>query len=360
MKKTMLCLGLMFLGAFTYAQNGLDSVILETYYISNAADAAASIGTLPVGSTTYRLYVAMKPGYKFQALYGVQAPLHELKLTTTTTFFNNEHRGATTPSYTKTQAKGNSVMLDSWFSVGAACAGQIGVLKSTDDGVATVVNSDGILQNNDPQAGISVMTQDGMIAGSPQAVSFVGLTTELNVFDATSQQGNSFSTTNGSIASLNGSTGPDAANRVLIVQFTTDGNFCYELNIQIMHDSSGYQVTESYVAKNPTGHEISLPSLMGCVTTFPTGIKNLNSSNQLLNIYPNPTVDAIAFEVASSTQNSSYTIYSIEWKEILHKELPAVTQKHTEKLDMSSFVNGMYILEVSQDGVIAHKQFIKN
>ena len=118
MKKIMLSLGLLvFISAFAKAQ-GLENVIVERYYVSDANDAAGSSGALPVGSVTYRIYADMLPGYKFQAIYGI--PAHTLKLTTSTSFFNNEDRGATTPSYTKLQAKANTVMLDSWFSVGAA------------------------------------------------------------------------------------------------------------------------------------------------------------------------------------------------------------------------------------------------
>lgn len=266
MKKIISGLCLLFIAAFARAQ-GLEGVIVEKYYVSNAADAAGSVGALPAGSVTYRIYVDMAPNYKFQALYGNQfaggTVQHLLTLTTSTSFFNNEDRGATTPTYTKAQAAGNTVMLDSWFSVGAACSGQFGIPKSEDNGVANVVNSNGILQNNDPLAGIPLTTQDGLIAGTPQAVTFVGLTTELDVFDATSNVGNSFSTQNGSIASLIGSSGPIAAtNRVLIGQFTTDGVFHYELNVQLGTPTGG---VETYVAQNALAGETLFPALMGTI-----------------------------------------------------------------------------------------------
>ena len=82
------------LSGSAYAQNGLEGVVVEKYYVSNAADAAGSIGVLPVGSVTYRVYADLLPGYKFQAIYGVST--HTLKINTSTTFFNNEDRGATT------------------------------------------------------------------------------------------------------------------------------------------------------------------------------------------------------------------------------------------------------------------------
>jgi hypothetical protein len=261
MKKLILGLGLCLIGFFAQAQNGLEQLIVEKYYVANAADAAGSLGTLPLGSVTYRIYADMLPGYKFQMAYGSAS--HNLLINTTTSFFNNEDRGATTPTYTKAQASQNTVMLDSWVSVGSGCSGgNMGVLKSEDDGVATVVNANGLLQNTDPSIGMPLTVQDGLIAGAAQSVTFVGISAaQLAVFDATSQYGNSFSVTNGSWASLStGVPGPTASNRVLIAQMTTDGVFHYEVNIQIKTPSGDI---EKYVTSNPLTSEITIPSLVG-------------------------------------------------------------------------------------------------
>lgn len=267
-KKILSSLGLVCMGVFAHAQ-GLENVVVEKYYVSDANDAAGSEGVLPVGSVTYRIFLDLAPGYKFQALYGSPVSpntgFHELKLNTTTSFFNNEDRGATTPNgISVTNVRRNTVMLDSWFSVGATANGKVGVVKTDDtDGALANSSSPQVLQNADASAGIPIKTQDGMITGTAEAVTFVGLTTELDVFDATSQAGNSFLTSNGAISALNGATGPTAANRVLIGQFTTDGTFCYELNIQIGTPSGG---TENYVSKNADASkgEILFPALMGC------------------------------------------------------------------------------------------------
>ena len=260
MKKLFLGLGLALMCVFAQAQNGLKNIVVEKYYISTSADAAKSQGTLPVGSTTYRIYVEMKHGYKFQMAYGNSS--HTLFLKTTTTFFNNEDRGATTPTMTKAQDAANTNMLDSWLSVGAACVGNFGVMKSDDNGTSNVVNSDGILQNNASAMGIPLTTQDGLLAGSPEAVTFVGInpSSDLSMFDATSQAGSYFSTTNGAWASLNGSVGPTASNRILIAQITTDGIFSYQLNIQLGDSVGG---TQKFVASNPQSGELTIPSLTG-------------------------------------------------------------------------------------------------
>ncbi|MCX6295469.1 MAG: PKD domain-containing protein [Bacteroidetes bacterium] len=258
-KNITLSLLLALTGGVGFAQNGLEGVFVEKYYVSNAADATGSIGTLPVGSVTYRVYADMLPGYKFQALYGV--PGHTMNINTSTLFFNNEDRGNTTPNgIASTYLKTNSVAIDSWFSVGAAGTGQMGIPKTEDDGVANQIAGNTMLLNADAYSGIPLTTQDGIVAGSPIAVTFVGLTTELNVFDATSNVGSSFTTSNGSIAALGGSVGPvPATNKVLIGQFTTDGTFHFQLNIQIGTPTSG---TQNYVATSPVGSEIAIPSLV--------------------------------------------------------------------------------------------------
>lgn len=283
---------LVILSKYTCAQNGLEKIIVEKYYVSDAADATASIGVLPVGSVTYRIFADMLPGYKFQAIYGVVG--HEFRIETNTSFFNNEDRGKKIPSYTKVGAKDNTVMLDTWLSIGAGCLGNYGVLKSEDNGVLTVVNNDGILQNNDPSAGIPLTLQDGLLSGIPEEevalVGFDGNFTALQLFDSASSVGNLFTTFDASIASLNGSVGPTASNRVLIAQLTTDGLLSFELNIQIGTPSGSVQ---NFVAKNPVGNEIQLPSL-----TFNPVLLNLKAFIQGFYIgggLMNPVIDPTNF-----------------------------------------------------------------
>ncbi len=258
MKKLVVALGFVTLQFLGFSQNGLEKIIVEKYYVSTSADSIGSIGILPVGSTTYRVYVDMLPGYRFQALYGNSD--HALKINTSTAFFNNEDRGATTANaIANTKLKTNTVALDSWFSVGASAAGQFGVLKSEDNGAANLLTLNSLLKNNAAAMGIPLTTQDGNQAGSPEAVTFVGIDPTGGIFDASSLQGNAFQTKDGAISALSGAVGPTAENRILIGQFTTNGVFTFELNIQIGTPTPG--VSEKYVASNPLTGEITIPSL---------------------------------------------------------------------------------------------------
>ena len=94
MKKSRIIfgLGLALISGFAQAQNGLENIIVEKYYIANTADVNSSGGKLLPNSVTYRVYVDMAPNYKLQAVYGDVN--HALKFTTSTSFFNSEDRGS--------------------------------------------------------------------------------------------------------------------------------------------------------------------------------------------------------------------------------------------------------------------------
>ncbi len=260
MKKYLIGLCLLLSGTFVKSQ-GLEGIVVEKFYVSNAADGTGSVGTLPTGSVTWRFYVDMAPGYIFQAAYGDGN--HLLRFQTSTTFFNNEDRGSTNANAIGFNfIDDNTVMLDSYLSAGATCSNRLGVLKSEDDAVGQVVNSNGLLQHADPSAGIPLTSRDGQTgtAGTPSAFTELGLPSALSVLDATSGAGSILSTNNGSWASLAGASGPTATNRVLIAQITTDGVLQFELNVQIR---SALNVVENYVASSPVGTEQLFAGLSG-------------------------------------------------------------------------------------------------
>ena len=269
MKKSRIIfgLGLALISGFAQAQNGLENIIVEKYYIANAADVAASGGKLAPNSVTYRVYVDMLTGYKFQALYGDAA--HALKVTSSTTFFNSPTAGGSSfipNAYDPTVLGSGSgqdylLALDSWFSIGAAADGFAGVMKAEDtDGASNILSPNTLLRNNAVKMGIPLYTQDGYFADATvQTPSFAGINLANGIFHK-APAGGSFISTNGAIASQTGVTGPTATNRVLIGQFTTDGVFRFELNIQIGTPTPG--VSQKYVSSNPQAGELTIPSLI--------------------------------------------------------------------------------------------------
>lgn len=354
-----LSISFMFLSNILYSQNGLENVIIEKYYISNAADSIGSVGVLPVGSVTYRIYVDMQQGYKFQMAYGNST--HPLSITTSTSFFNNEDRGATSPTYTKAQAKNNTVMLDSWLTAGAACVGNFGVLKTDDDGVSNVVNGDGILLNNDPNAGIPLTQQDGFLAGTPGTFGTIGIDNEIAVFDATSQLGGSFTTTNGAWYCLAGAVGADTvANKLLIAQLTTNGKLHLKLNIQLGTPSGG---TELYVADNPTGTEFMRPFLSYISDTVYTSIPE-KAEAQTISIYPNPSKGIFTLNIVntqqSNSKNDNYSIYNVLGNKVFSKKISANQNNYFENIDLENLCNGIYFIEITLNGITTSRKLIKN
>jgi len=233
---------------------GLEDVIIETYYISDADDATDTDGgSLTEGSTTYRIYMDLAPGYELQAVYGNSN--HELRVETSTLFFNNVDRGEQTGNFIPdSRIDENTVALDSWVGMSGATTTRLGVLKSEDVNGSLVggVNNDGgsngiaggLLANNDPLAGIALTTSDGLISGTVPAVTVVGL--NLGVFDNVNA-GPVFSSNGGAWSVLEGVQGPTSTNRVLVAQITTDGSLSFDLNVQLGTPAGG---TEKYVASN--------------------------------------------------------------------------------------------------------------
>lgn len=344
-----------------HAQNGLEKIIVEKFYISNANDSKVNDvgGVLPVGSVTYRVYVDMLKGYKFQSCYGTEIPERRLTIATTTKFFNNEDRGARFPTFNKNSLRQNTLMLDSWLSVGAGCAGHFGVPKYLDDGENTVANADGVLLNADPEAGISLVQQDGLLVGQPQPVIAAGIEDQLALLDDNNEATTGILTTiNGLWGAAGGSRGADTTeNIVLIGQFTTDGEFSFELNIQLGTPELGG--VEQYVAKNPEGLERTIPSL-----TYP----NISSTSEMFEIktldfqiYPNPSNDRITFYMENITSvKNYYKIYDVFGALVDSGKLTVNSGSIEQTVDVSYLPNNIYLVQVALDGVIKTSKFIKS
>ena len=344
MKRIYLVALMLITGFVSKAQNGLENVVVETYYISNANDASADLdgGVLPVGSVTYRIYADLLQGYKFQAAYGV--PGHDLKIATTTLFWNNEDRGSTSPTFSKTNAVRNTVMLDSWLSVGAACNGNFGIMKSMDDGLNNAVNnySPQVLQNNDPAMGIPLTVQDGFFAGLPEAVTAVGISNEITVFDNLNDGTNGplFMTNNGSWASLNGSTGPNPIdNKVLIAQITTNGTLSFELNI-------------------PVTGEISIPSLT--YTSPSIGIFTPTTKNLSFSAFPNPVENNLFINTSNiKSEEVVYSIFDLTGKMVANGLFAVNAQNNIQQIEVDKLNTGLYFIELSVNGISSTQKFIK-
>ncbi len=229
-------------GQFTTPDpSGFEGLIVEPYYVADEADAANSDGGpgLVAGAKVYRVYADMLPGYKLITVGGF--PEFPMSIGTSTTFFNNEDRGESWGrSIPANNLDDNTVAIDSWLTFGAASNQHWGVLKSEDsDGsiVGGINNNDGLIVNDAAWAGTALTEADGLFSTGTPPPQLVFLGDAPTCFDPGGS--NTYTNDNFAWSILGGEAGPTPENRVLIGQFTTDGefSFCLNLTVKIPEDS---------------------------------------------------------------------------------------------------------------------------
>lgn len=377
MKKITLLLAFVSIVSLSKSQ-GLQAVIVEKYYSTNAADSInasnnSSVTDLRSGSITYRVFIDMAPGYKFIQLFGNEDALanviHPLVIKTTTNFYNDPNNGQIFPQgNTVNNTKKNTTLIDSWLSVGGVCAGKMGVLK-TEDSDGSIGNSNGILTNNPGGLfGVAINSvvsgaQDGLMPGSPLTPNALGLGNSTDLFDQTA--GNTFSVTNGAIAALGGAVGVTPSNMILLGQFTTNGVLSFSLNVQISNTLTN--VAEVYVPNNVQTGETLFPSLIyssaNTGTNVGVGIEVLSFTSEVpvLSVFPNPSEGFFTIDVTNVNESASnsYSIHDITGRLVFSKNLGKAPSRFTETLNLSDFKTGIYFVTVSLDGVAYTRKIVK-
>jgi len=230
MKKIIL-LFIVFIQTLCVFSQGLEDVIVEEIPVSAAA--IAKDPNLNVNSVTYRVYIDMAPNYELQAVFALEN--QPVKFTTTTKFYNSGTFGATFGKdiLAAIFPLDASLPFDSYVTIDAATNTSLGILRSED-------NTDG--------------TVDGLIAGTALATQVI--TNDMNYSDVFNQlplAGN-FSSETAIYSVIGGEQGPTSTNRVLIGQFTTDGDFSFEINVQMRIVGEGE--FEQWVSNNPVEDQI--------------------------------------------------------------------------------------------------------
>ena len=268
MKFLSLFSALFLLTGLSVSAQGLEGVIVERYYETDAADETnaidnGSVVPLPAGSVVYRVFVDMADGYKFSQIYGTAE--HPLTVNATADFYNDPSYGVTVNPATisANNIRKHTALIDSWFTTGGASNSKVGVLKIEDtDG--SVGNQHNVLANNAGGCyGVPINgtnAQDGMTPNSPTTYlvpNSLGVGGALEALDQT--PGNSILIDGGAIAALGGIVGPTASNRVMIAQFTVNGDITFALNVQLVNALTG--AAENYVSSNPIAGELTHPTL---------------------------------------------------------------------------------------------------
>jgi hypothetical protein len=279
---------------------------------------------------------------------------HPFKVSTTTAFYNDPNYGVSLYNGTSVNnTKKNTQLIDSYFTVGGVAAGLMGVLK-TEDTDGSIGNNQGVLANADATAGIpinGVGAQDGLLPGTPIVPNVLGITSELDIFDQTA--GNTFQTNNGSIAALalGGAQGATESNMVLLGQFTTDGIFSFEWNLQIGTLTPGE--SQIYVASNPVGAEIQDSSLIYTSYVEPdttAGIEEFLPENAEVTIY----------NYNSANNQDTYTVSSLSGQILEENKLGVCVGKLSKTVDMSAYKSGVYFITLKIGDRQIVRQVVKN
>lgn len=353
-------------------ENALEDVIVETYYAANADDATDTDGgELTAGSITYRIYIDLADSAKYSltSIYGNAD--HELKIATSTTFFNNEDRGDKFGSNIPSKNIGdNTVALDSWVTLGAATDKHFGILKSADPDGSIVggANSDGgsegidngLLSNDIQEIGVPVTTSDGLVSAKVEAVNELGM--DLSpLFDKNSDE--NISSFNGAFTKLGGVKGFNG-NQILIAQLTTTGSIELELNIQVLLADSlifdpfpGRNEISNirFTAREITNDEIDKGLSLGYYVYFNEELKvseqgsvpSETNEEQLfnqMNVFPNPSSEFICISGVKGIEDVKYSIYDTRGILVKDARIPAISDQHV--INTSYLAPGAYFLKV--------------
>lgn len=361
MKKSLLLIAIVLTSFLAFSQVGLEGIVVEKFYISDLADSTdagdnGAVYPLHLGSTTYRVYANLLPGYKVIQMFGT--PEHTLNVHTTTAFYNDPNYGFKVYQGTSVNnTKKNTTLIDSYFTFGGVATGLCGVLK-TEDTDGTIGNNQGILANNDALAGLPITGMDGvdgLMPGAPILPNVLGITTELDIFDQT--VGNDFTTNNAAIAALGGVEGVTPSNHVLLGQFTTDGVFSFRLNLQLSTPIAGE--SQIFVPDSALSGEFVDTTLV--YTTAPViidAVESLGASNAVeFSAFPNPCENVLTL-VQSNNQVDEVNMKMIDLTGRTVMTARYWSAKQT--IVTTDLPSGFYTVMLERKGKVHAVKFVKN
>jgi hypothetical protein len=258
------------------AQNDIEHVIVETYYISSASDTMQTDGgVVAEGSKTYRIFLDLCDSCSLRGIYGTSA--HPLSISSTGLIYNNLDRGKTFGHEINNSALDeNTVALDSWLSLGAASNARFGILKVDDPDTTSeelFPNDLGMLANEDPLAGIPLTEADGLLLDTsqnetPEGFIVLGTVDPAGAFSDSTLVSAFVSDSTSITCSTPGVVGPTADNRILIAQLTTVGELSFCINVIIERPGGAvvrYVSGDTLLAEDETPNGLlCYPPVCGC------------------------------------------------------------------------------------------------
>ena len=250
-------------------QAQIEKVFIETYYVSDANDVTDTLGAgpkgLPIGSTTYRIYLDLKKGSKLISIYGNKE--HLFKIESDSNFYNNIAGGQSFAfESSRSSYAENTFALDSWLTLGQMSktatvtyfgvpkgsdrnGSVVGGMKNNDGGSAEIAK--GLLLNQNNNAGIPITVNDGIDTMKTKISNWLDfgfrdfLTKDDSTIFGSLKPGKIFESNN-CMLNCSGVSGviPDS-NQVLIAQLTTKGGIkSFELNVELLEPTDGQAMNQ--------------------------------------------------------------------------------------------------------------------
>lgn len=368
----------------------LENIIVEKYYETNATDAAASLGALPEGSVTYRIYADLKPDYSVSALVGLTSPTdHPLTVSVTNNgqFYNNAFGVSLgtelSPLFFTID---ELVALDSYITIGAASSEHFGVVKVEDmDGESLLgASATNVLQNQEGvQCPPALTEEDGLLASENlPALNTVGIpSSEIQKLQTTVSEG-AFTIIDGSLFDPESVLGPTDENRVLLGQFTTIGGLLeFSINIVVLIPeelqcdvipacqkssitfTAVFAEGDSEYNQDPTSNNVNYQrdecnySDDGSVCTI-VGTEETDVLLNAFEFFPNPADEKVYLKFLEGLEEVEYALFDASGRMVMSATVGRVSASSVFEIDTRRMVPGLYVLKVRSGDVASSKKVV--
>lgn len=227
----------------------IEKVIVEPFHIATSGDEAN--GGPKAGSVTWRIYLDLIPDAEFLFITGDKADVNRtLKFSTTTTFFNHAN-GDVQPNVSKANAIAGTIGFDTYLTAGAATNDNYFGVPKTIDPSGYVLNTGAAFNPSSISPGVDF---------TPNFKNTPGVTYE------------STAVTFGPDLGQKGYD-PSGQNILLIGQFTTDGEFCFNMSAGVRNKNGDFEFVMYSDDVIADGTEFVLTDLKQCPKIIPNDNK---------------------------------------------------------------------------------------
>ena len=255
--KFTLTLLLSFCYLLIFSQNGIDSVFVEKW-------ASFSLKETHEEYITYRIYADLKKGYRLQAIYGINE--HPLIVKTSGHFYNHPEGSVLGTNLGSNTFLKTASYFDSWLTLGSPCKGLFSSISNINETSISPKFSDRSVK----KINLFFSKIKDFETLEPQIVIYGNENLSIALNNSSNLKINQLHLINTSIACMNGVSGLDTNNYVLLGQLSTNGKLYLELNLQLISPEGKI---EKYVARKP--NEFNYQPKNGCL------IYNMENSARL-------------------------------------------------------------------------------